>query len=368
MTVSKKTGTKFWESRVFRHHGTSADGLFYAKLQYGGRRETFCTRCTTRPQAAAVARDICMELRTLGWAATLKKRKPEAEQKSVTTVGDFIDAVKSQYVGQNRTIEDYGRNFRRLVADLFNIERPAKEKFDYVNGGRLAWIQKVNAIPLVDITPQKIQAWRVAYLNRAGDNLEKRRKAQSSVNAVLRLARSLFAQKRLELMVFDPPLVSPFEKIKLEPEGDMRYRGTVDAVALVKRALTELADRPELLKAFLLAICAGLRRAEVDRLEWSAFDWTSSTIHVGPTQYLHVKSKKSIGDVDLDEETCALFRGYYARRQSNFVSNRRSSRDPGRPIRIIAARRFSRRCALGCAKRGSIRGARFTICAGNLVP
>src|SRR6516165_8944913 len=189
MTVSKKTGTKFWESRVFRHHGTSADGLFYAKLQYGGRRETFCTRCTTRPQAAAVARDICMELRTLGWSATLQKRKPEAEQKSVTTVGDFIDAVKSQYVGQNRTIEDYGRNFRRLVADLFNIERPAKEKFDYVNGGRLAWIQKVNAIPLVDITPQKIQAWRVAYLNRAGDNLEKRRKAQSSVNAVLRLSR-----------------------------------------------------------------------------------------------------------------------------------------------------------------------------------
>jgi integrase len=120
-------------------------------------------------------------------------------------------------------------------------------------------------------------------------------------------------------MVFEPPLVSPFEKIKLEPEGDMRYRSTVDAVALVKRALVELADRPELLKAFLLAVCAGLRRSEIDRLEWSAFDWTSSTIHVGPTQYLHVKSKKSIGDIDLDEETCALFRGYYARRQSNFV-------------------------------------------------
>jgi hypothetical protein len=53
-----------------------------------------------------------MELRTLGWPVTLKKRKPEAGKKSVTTVGDFIDAVSSQYVGQNRTIEDYGRNFR----------------------------------------------------------------------------------------------------------------------------------------------------------------------------------------------------------------------------------------------------------------
>ena len=260
-----------------------------------------------------------MELRTLGWPVTLKKRKPEAEQKSVTTVGDFIDAVKSQYVGQNRTIEDYSRNFRRLVADLFNIERPAREKYDYVNGGRLDWIQKVNAIPLVDITAQKIQAWRVAYLNRAGDNLEKRRRAQSSVNAVLRLSRSLFAQKQLELMVFDPPLISPFQKIKLEPEGDMRYRGAVDVVMLVKTALTELADRPELLKAFLLFVCAGVRRAEADALEWSAFDFSNSTIHIGPTQYLHVKSKKSIGDVDLDEETCALFRGYYARRQSNFV-------------------------------------------------
>jgi integrase len=260
-----------------------------------------------------------MELRTLGWAATLKKRKPEAETKSVANVGDFIEAVRSQFVGQSRTVEDYCRHFRRLVADVMGIERPQKDKYDYFTGGRLGWIRKVNAVPLANITPQKIQAWRVAYLEAAGDDLEKRRSAQNSVSSILRQARSLFAPKRLELIVFDPPVVSPFAKIKLEPENDMRYRSNVDAIKLVETALAQLADKPEVLKAFLLAVCAGLRRAEIDRLEWSAFDWGHSSIHVGPTRYLHVKSQKSIGDVDLDPETAALFHGYYAGRHSDFV-------------------------------------------------
>jgi integrase len=319
----KKTNPKFWEARVFRYNPGDKDALFYVRLQYAGRRDTFCCHATTRAQAASIAKRIYMELRTLGWEATLKKRKPEAEPKSVATVGEFLDRISIQFTGQQRTIKDYCQNFRRVVADIFEVSRDRK-KYDYVNGGRLEWLGKVNVIRLVDITPEKIQAWRIDYLDRAGDDLDKRRSAQASLNTVLRQARSLFSSKRLELIQADPPIQSPFRKIKLESEGDTRYRSTVDVAELVQAALAELADEPQMLKVFILAICAGLRRNEIDKLEWSAFDWSNSSVHIGPTKVLHVKSLKSIGDVDLDPETVALFRGYYARRssrerQSDFV-------------------------------------------------
>ena len=99
----------------------------------------------------------------------------------------------------------------------------------------------------------------------------------------------------------------------------MRYRSTIDAPKLVQAAFSELASGPEMIKVFVLAVCAGLRRNGIDKPEWSAFNWTDSSIHVGPTRFLHVKSKKSVGDVDLDAQTCALFRGFFAKRRSEFV-------------------------------------------------
>jgi integrase len=318
MAISKKANSKLWESKVFQYNPQDKAALYYAKFRYAGRRSTFCTHTTIRAQAAAVAKTIFMELRTLGWDATLKKRKPELPSRCATTVGEFLDAIRKTYSGQERTISDYCRNFRRLAADIFKIERDEK-KFDYFNGGRLKWIEKVNKIRLAEMTPELIQAWRVAYVGKGDDDLQKRRSAQASANSILRQCRSLFGRKRLELISFDPPIDSPFRKIRLDPEGDMRYRSAVDVTRLMREALQELGDKPQMLKAFLLSICAGLRRNELDKLEWSAFNWKLGTIHIGPTRYLHVKSQKSIGDVDLDPEISALFRGYYARRQSDFV-------------------------------------------------
>ena len=46
----------------------------------------------------------------------------------------------------------------------------------------------------------------------------------------------------------------------------------------------------------------GLRRAEIDQLEWTAFDWQLEKLHIGVTEHFAVKSQGSIGDVDLDRE------------------------------------------------------------------
>jgi hypothetical protein len=109
--------------------------------------------------------------------------------------------------------------------------------------------------------------------------------------------QGVFSPERLEKLVLSD-IQNPFAKVKLDPVQDARYRGGVDAEELVRAAVSELD--PEKLKAFLLSIGAGLRRNEVDKREWGAFDFEAGTIHIGPTKYLHPKSEKSIGTVDLD--------------------------------------------------------------------
>ena len=71
--------------------------------------------------------------------------------------------------------------------------------------------------------------------------------------------------------------------------------------------------------AFLLALGAGLRRIEIDRLEWSAFHWDENVIRIEPTQHFDVKTEHSIGDVSMDAALMTILRGYAARARSNFV-------------------------------------------------
>jgi hypothetical protein len=53
---------------------------------------------------------------------------------------------------------------------------------------------------------------------------------------------------------------------------------------------------------FLLGVSAGLRRKEIDLLEWSAFRFKENAIRVEPTQFFHPKSQDSIAKVQVDPE------------------------------------------------------------------
>jgi len=50
---------------------------------------------------------------------------------------------------------------------------------------------------------------------------------------------------------------------------------------------------PEAYKAFLLAVGAGLRKKEIDLLEWSSFRWEENVIRIEATRYFHPKSEDS---------------------------------------------------------------------------
>jgi hypothetical protein len=64
----------------------------------------------------------------------------------------------------------------------------------------------------------------------------------------------------------------PFSKVKYSERQNLKYQSDVDIDQLIQDAESELAvSAPEEYKIFLLGCMAGLRRREIDLLEWSSF-------------------------------------------------------------------------------------------------
>jgi integrase len=300
-------------------------GHYAVKLQYAGRRETIPLGTANRENAAQKAREIYLYLQSNGWEETLRKFKPKSRWSSnaATTVGEFCEQVQSVWSGKPKTLGDYIRAFRKVVSDIFKIDG-GKSKFDYRSGGRESWLQKVDRIKLRDITPDKIQRWKVEFLSRAGSSPAIKRSASISVNSLLRQAKSLFAPGILKFVKLDTS--SPFQGVQFEPRKSMRYQSSFDLEELVRAAQKDLPQ--EQFKIFLLALMGGLRRNEVDKLEWKAFDWKRNVISIKATAYFSPKSEDSTGDVEVDPEVMELFRGYRATASGDFVIESRVSPRP----------------------------------------
>jgi integrase len=170
----------------------------------------------------------------------------------------------------------------------------------------------------------------VNFLKRAGSDPIKKRAASISVNSLLRQAKSLFAPAVSRFIKLEIPC-SPFEGVGFEKRRSMRYQSSFDVESLIGAAQKELPQ--EQFQIFLLAIMAGLRRNEIDKLEWQAFDWDKGVISIRATSHFTPKSEDSTGDVEVDPEVMELFRGYSARRASDFVIE---SMVPVRPQRTYS--------------------------------
>jgi len=322
-----KTDVRYWQSKLFKPWYTR-DGekvsldQYAVKIQHKGLRDTFNLGTPNRAAAAAKAREIYIHLVANGWDAALEKFKPKSQVilKTHATVGDFLDELRLKADLKPKTLEDYSVSFRKIVADAFKINGE-NERFDYHNGGRDRWRKQVHSIKLADITPARIQEWKRAFLAKAGGSPAKQRTARISVNSFMRRAKSLFAPrntKHLETVKLPSPL--PFEGVDFEKRPSMRYRSSFDIFKLIGQARSELArEAPEQFKIFLLATMAGLRRKEIDTLEWSAFRWDKNAIRIEATEWFHPKSEDSIGDVEVDPELIELFRGYRAKATRSFV-------------------------------------------------
>lgn len=340
-----KTDSRHWRTKVFKpvivENGTRREVEHYSvRIQWQGKRVSFPLLSGNLEAAATRAAKIYKSLQTRGWEATLKEFSPTygAPEKEKLTVGDFLDQVAKVAAIRPRTLADYMRTFRRIVADLEGIEEEldhdgkVKSRFNYRSGGgRQTWVERVHAVQLAKITPARIQQWKIGFVNRAlGDPL-KERSARNSANSYIRMARGLFSKKVLRhLGNLKLPAKLPFDGVELFKESDMRYSSKIDAGELMRAGHDELAIRhPEQWKILLLALGAGLRRGEINSLLWRQVNFDRGVIRIETTEVFQPKSAKSAGDVEIDKELVAILRGYRAIANSDFVIESEVEAQPG---------------------------------------
>jgi integrase len=89
---------------------------------------------------------------------------------------------------------------------------------------------------------------------------------------------------------------------------------------LLRSAREQLSGTdPEAFKALVLALGAGLRRGEIDRLLWRQIDFNAGIIHVEVTEVGGLKTEDSAGDVAIDSAMVSLLRGFLAKAHGQFV-------------------------------------------------
>jgi integrase len=335
-----KSDIRYWQQAIFRQTYTRNGETLITKnwamkIANRGRRETFPLGTANKAAGAARARDIYLSLLAAGWEATLARyKKPPAifhkRDCENCTVGEFLDAVFGAATN-HMTIEGYAKRFRQIVSDIFGLSNGAA-KHDYRQGGQQKWLEKVCSIKLREITPDRVQNWKRSCLAQAGDDSLALRKVRISVNSTLRQARSLFSLKMLRHLKLSLPDPLPFAGVDFEPRQSMKYRSEVDIKALVVQAEKDLSvSSAEAYKVFLLAIAVGLRRKEIDLLEWFSFRWEENVIRVQPTRYFHPKSEDSIADLPVDPEVMNLFRRYHESAKGPFVIRAQRPPLPVRP-------------------------------------
>lgn len=337
LTRFSKTDVRCWRARVFKQTYQRGGKKFESpnwmvEIQAHGTRHRLSLETPNKEAAAVRAKDIYLSIQANGWEAALQKYRPALavpQKRQNVTVGEFIAEVTAKADRDPGTLADYARALRKIVADAFGVD-DGPEKFDSHSGGYQNWLTQVHGIKLARLTPEKVQGWKRAFLARASTSPIEQRKAKVSVNSFIRRARCLFTPGILQHLEIELATPLPFEGVEFEPRQSLKYRSNFDVQALIIKATEELAGQEsEAFKIFLLAVMVGLRRKEIDLLEWPSFRWEHRVIRVEPTKFFHPKSEDSIGDVPLDPEIVELFRGYRARATDEFVIESKGRAKPG---------------------------------------
>ena len=338
-TGVSKNDQRYWLARVFKPKKVKTGkvlhetAFYFARFQYRGRRITVSLGTGNQTEAAGRAKERYPFLVTNGWSDFLAKYQ-EAEEnlpirRANITVGEYIAAATAESDLSPATINPYARAFRQIVAEVMGI-RGTKKRFDYHGGGNRHWLEKINAIRLSNITPERITAWKKGFIARAGSDVIARRRATVSCNSIVRQAKSLFSKRKVldKLKSVEMPAALPFDGISVERRTDTKFYGCgVDAHELLRAAVAELGiGRPEELKAFLLSLVLGLRKRESDLLQWDSFDFAAGTLRVMPTQWYALKTNESAAVLPVDPEILSLFRAWKAKAQGGFVIE--SNREP----------------------------------------
>ena len=292
------------------------------RMKRDGRDGWFNLGTPNQAAAAKKAKEVFTFLEANGWDATLAKFKPESDvaPRLNLTVGQYLSAVKDTSYLRLRTFLNYQNCFRTIIGETFGVRADAS-KFDYRQGGNQKWIERIDGLRLERVTPGSITEWQQRRVKNAGNSPTAIASAKRTANSYVRCARSLFGKEiRKRLRSVELPATLPFDGVELFESGSMKYVSKVNVQALIAAARAELREaEPEVYKAFLLGLFAGMRKGEIDLAEWRMVDWQNHVIRLEETEWLRLKTKDSAGEITVDAEVIAELRDMMPQSQSQFI-------------------------------------------------
>lgn len=386
VTRLAKTHEDYWKSRVRRRVYRGADGVlrevptWQVSLGHAGQHRWINLDTANKDDAAKKARALWLKLKTQGWDAV----KPDRERIVDATVGEFLDTVRAEADLLPATFEIYAKKFRRLVAGVARIDG-GRAKHDHHGTGYQDWLARISAVKLSRLTPEAIQRWKTRHITAAGTNPLKERRARRTVASVLRSSKALFAEKIVSKLRMDLPDPLPLAGVDIPRAAPAQYVSKIESMLLFQQAERELLNptddmlrasaeaalrkvdsakkakrqraskdgkemrgwtarpelrekwitegierarrhRPEMFKAFCLALFAGLRRDEIDTLTWKQIDFTNHTIRIETNEFTRAKSERSEAAVDIDPAFTERLRQWMQESESKFVIS--VDRDP----------------------------------------
>lgn len=296
---------------------------FVIRIKHGRHRKHFQLKAGLE-ESAVMAKEILDRLRLDGWAKVVELYRPKDGKKvSDLTVGEYLELLGQHCELTPETLEDYSRCLRRIVGEMMNFKHSGAEKY---SGGRAIseWRTAVDKVALDQITPSAVVRWRTKYVRDRVDAGKKRECVEHTANSTIRNARSLFSKRLLQHLKLAVPTLSlptplPFEGVLLlqEHESDFFYHSTIDTSELIRKALLEL--RREELVIFVLAIGGGLRRKEIDNLEWSRVNLPYRTVTVLKPRSGRLKSDSSCGSVVLEKRFMDVLEEHAQRGRAGYV-------------------------------------------------
>ena len=326
-----KVHQDYWKGRLVRRDYRDREGSmvempdWHVRIAALGQRHWFNLGTANQAAAAVKARDIYVSLISVGLAATLAKHKPSTIAKAeICTVGEFLADVGMRSHLKAMTVRRYAVKLRKMVADIAKVEAGVKakarrEKYDYVNGGRAAWLAKIDCQSLDVLTSEAITEWRNAYTAKAGTDPVKRKSAERSAASYLRCVRALFTEDVLSVLGVKLP-ANPFVGVKLKDPGAARYHSEINPEWLLGCAERELkAEHTNQYLGLFLCLWAGLRRKEADLLMWAQVDLSAGELNIRRTAYFEPKTEESIRTIDLAPAAVDVLRSFKKWSGSEFV-------------------------------------------------
>jgi integrase len=335
LSSASKFSPAYWRERIYRrsyiHDGETIEVAEYrAKIQHGGKRGEVSLNSNDREAAARTAAKLYTRVKAAGWTVALAEFAPGKETaKGVPTVGDVIkEASKSADIAAI-TLRGYCISFRKLAADAYGV-RATASRFDYRAGGLDAWRKRVDSIRLDKLTPKRIQTALDRQIEAAKGNPLAERSARVTAHAKLQKAKSLFSPDR-KLPFQNLP--NPFAGVAVKVGTPSKYVSTVKAGEIMLAAKSELAEsQPEAYKAFLLALGAGLRAAEIDNLTWQQINVKESTVRVATTATFETKTESSEREVFVDAGLIAELETFRPAEKSDYVLKSERQPKPGAAV------------------------------------